>query len=173
MEVESRGLKFNGDTATTGHIEKVAKWLTGNYKPGLMLFGTVGNGKTTLVKAIGSVINLLYNSPYGYERKVLKCVSALELADIAKEDPEKFKKIKNAELLAIDDVGIEPSIIKVWGNEISPFVDMIYYRYDRQLFTIMTSNLNAEDLHKKYGERVADRFKEMFDRVPFENKSYR
>ena len=63
--------------------------------------------------------------------------------------------------------------MKVWGNEISPFVDTIYYRYDRQLFTIMTSNLNAEDLANKYGERIADRFTEMFDRIPFINHSYR
>lgn len=57
--------------------------------------------------------------------------------------------------------------------EISPFVDTIYYRYDRQKFTIMTSNLSAEDLADKYGERIADRFTEMFDRIAFENYSYR
>ena len=75
--------------------------------------------------------------------------------------------------MAIDDVGVEPSIIKVWGNEISPFVDTIYYRYDRQLFTIMTSNLGEEQLREKYGERIADRFTEMFDRIHFSNKTYR
>jgi DNA replication protein DnaC len=100
-------------------------------------------------------------------------VSALELADIAKNQPERFDYIKKAELLAIDDVGTEPSVVKVWGNEISPFVDTIYYRYDRQKFTIMTSNLSAEDLADKYGERIADRFTEMFDRIAFENYSYR
>ena len=173
IEVERRSLQFTEDDATTAHIEKAAKWLTGNYKPGLMLFGTVGNGKTTLARAIGSLISVLYDSSYVNERKGVRYVSALELANIAKDDSVQFENIKKTELLAIDDVGIEPSVVKVWGNEISPFVDTIYYRYDRQLFTIMTSNLNAEDLRKRYGERVADSFREMFDRVPFENRSYR
>ena len=75
--------------------------------------------------------------------------------------------------MVIDDVGVEPSTIKVWGNEISPFVEVIYHRYDRQLFTIVTSNLDDEELFKRYGPRVADRFAEMFDRIAFENNSYR
>lgn len=172
-EVMRRRMQFIDDEATQSHIEKAAKWLTGNHKPGLLLHGTVGNGKTTLVRAIGSLIGVLYESLYSDQRKNVLAVSALELADIAKNQPERFDYIKKAELLAIDDVGTEPSVVKVWGNEISPFVDTIYYRYDRQKFTIMTSNLSAEDLADKYGERIADRFTEMFDRIAFENYSYR
>lgn len=172
-EVMRRRMQFIDDAATESHIDKAAKWLTGNHKPGLLLHGTVGNGKTTLARAIGSLIGVLYESPYSDRRKMVLTVSALELADIAKNQPERFDSIKKAELLAIDDVGTEPSVVKVWGNEISPFVDTIYYRYDRQKFTIMTSNLNAEDLADKYGERIADRFAEMFDRIAFENYSYR
>ena len=155
-EVMRRRMQFIDDEATQSHIEKAAKWLTGNHKPGLLLHGTVGNGKTTLVRAIGSLIGVLYESPYSDRRKNVLAVSALELADIAKNQPERFDYIKKAELLAI-----------------SPFVDTIYYRYDRQKFTIMTSNLSAEDLADKYGERIADRFTEMFDRIAFENYSYR
>lgn len=172
-EVMRRRMQFIDDEATQSHIEKAAKWLTGNWKPGLLLFGTVGNGKSTLARAIGGLIGILYESTYSDRRKSVRTVSALELADIAKNQPERFDSIKKAELLAIDDVGTEPSVVKVWGNEISPFVDTIYYRYDRQLFTIMTSNLNAEELANKYGERIADRFAEMFDRIAFENHSYR
>jgi len=173
VEVMRRRMQFIDDEATQSHIEKAAKWLTGNHKPGLLLHGTVGNGKTTLARAIGSLIGVLYESPYSDRRKMVLTVSALELADIAKNQPERFDNIKKAELLAIDDVGTEPSVVKVWGNEISPFVDTIYYRYDRQMFTIMTSNLKKEELADKYGERIADRFTEMFDRIVFENYSYR
>lgn len=55
-EVMRRRMQFIDDEATQSHIEKAAKWLTGNHKPGLLLHGTVGNGKTTLVRAIGSLI---------------------------------------------------------------------------------------------------------------------
>ena len=77
-------------------------------------------------------------------------------------------------LLCIDDVGTEPASLKVWGNEVSPLVDLLYHRYDRQLFTIITSNLEGdEDIAKRYGVRVADRFVEMFDLIGFDNSSYR
>lgn len=172
-EVINRGAIFKDDADTNQHIEKAAKWLTGNYKTGLMLFGTVGNGKTTLSSAIGKLINLLYESPYYDRRKGVCSVSALELATIAKDNPERFNSLKQADLLSIDDVGIEPAIIKNWGNEISPFTELIYYRYDRQLWTLLTTNFDDEDFYKRYGPRLADRFNEMFDRIPFENKTYR
>ena len=150
-EVARRGIKFKDDEATAEHLNKAAKWIVGDFKPGLLLYGSVGNGKTTLIRAIRRLIGLLYESAYSNERKGVATVSALELANIAKEENGRFDNLKKAELLSIDDVGVEPSTIKVWGNEISPFVDTIYYRYDRQLFTIMTSNLSDEQLADKYG----------------------
>lgn len=172
-EVLRRYKTFIDDEATQQHIEQAAKWLVGNYKFGLLLYGNVGNGKTTLSRAIGRLIGLLYGSNNYYDRKEVRHVTALELANIAKDSPDAFRDIKTRELLAIDDVGVEPSVVKIWGNEISPFVEVIYHRYDRQLFTVVTSNLNDEELAKRYGPRVADRFAEMFDRIPFENSSYR
>ena len=59
-EVMRRRMQFIDDAATESHIDKAAKWLTGNHKPGLLLHGTVGNGKTTLARAIGSLIGVLY-----------------------------------------------------------------------------------------------------------------
>lgn len=172
-EVQGRYRNYIDDEETARHIEQAAKWLTGNYKFGLLLYGNVGNGKTTLSSAIGKLIGLLYGNSVYNRRKTVKHVTALELADIAKNSPDTFREIKTSELLVIDDVGVEPSVIKVWGNEISPFVEIIYHRYDRQLFTIVTSNLNDGELAKRYGPRLADRFAEMFDRIPFENNSYR
>lgn len=116
---------------------------------------------------------MLYESPYFDKRKSVRTVSALELATIAKDDAEKFAGLKQAELLVIDDVGVEPAVVKVWGNEISPFTELMYYRYDRQLWTLLTTNFNDEDFFKRYGPRLADRFTEMFDKIPFENNTYR
>lgn len=174
-EVEARGRKFVDDEYTRTHIRKVARWLVGGSpKAGLFLYGGVGNGKTTMARATAKLINTLYDSAYSVERKGVLTVSALELADIAKqEDGARFRQIKNAELLHIDDVGCEPTSVKVWGNEVSPLVDALYYRYDKLLYTVITSNLYEEDIYKRYGERIADRFSEMFDLLSFENKSYR
>lgn len=173
QEVISRGQTFKDDQATNEHINKAAKWLVGSYKTGLMLFGTVGNGKTTLSAAISRLVNLLYENAYYDERKGVRTVSALELASIAKDEPERFSTLKKTELLVIDDVGTEPAVVKVWGNEISPFTELMYQRYDRLLWTVITTNFDDEDFYKRYGPRLADRFTEMFDKLPFENKTYR
>lgn len=76
-------------------------------------------------------------------------------------------------MLCIDDMGIEPITVKHYGSEISPFVEVIYHRYKKKLFTVVTSNLVDEDIKDVYGERVADRFKEMFDKIYYTHKSYR
>lgn len=173
-EVVRRGDTFQNDKDTNEHIDKAAKWLTGDFKPGLMLSGTVGNGKTTLVRAISRLIYVMYGSNSNYTlNKNVRQVTALELSDMAKQNPEMFQSIKNNQLLAIDDVGVEPALVKNWGNEISPLTEVIYHRYEKQLFTIITSNLNPEDMGKRYGERISDRLTGMFDRIAFENKTYR
>ena len=160
------------DEPTMTKIAKAAKWLTGDYKPGLLLYGGVGNGKTTLAKAICKTIGILYDSDYSNERKGVCRISALEVAKCA-SDPESFTRLRNQEMLFIDDIGTEPASIKSWGNEISPVTELLYSRYDRQLFTIITSNLNDKELEERYGLRIADRMAEMFERLHYSNRSYR
>ena len=102
-------------------------------------------------------------------------ISALNLTESARnENKERLRALQSAELLFIDDVGTEPSTVKVWGNEVSPLVDLLYYRYDKRLFTLVTSNLIGDgDIERRYGLRIADRFAEMFDLLGFDNDSYR
>lgn len=45
------------------------------------------------------------------------------------------------EILAIDDLGTEPREIIEYGNVLSPIIDLISYRYEHQLPTIIISNL--------------------------------
>ena len=86
---------------------------------------------------------------------------------------QRMQIFKTTELLHIDDVGTEPASVKVWGNEVSPLVEILYSRYDKLLYTVITSNLSDEDILPRYGVRIADRFREMFDFLSFDNKSYR
>lgn len=128
-----------------------------------------------IFKLISQLINTIYHSDISFERKGVSFIPASALTEAAKgEKQELLADLKNTELLCIDDVGTEPASLKVWGNEVSPLVDLLYHRYDRQLFTIITSNLEGdEDIAKRYGVRVADRFVEMFDLIGFDNSSYR
>lgn len=172
-EVERRRIPYVADESTLNKINKAAKWLCGDYKVGLLLYGSVGSGKTTLAKAICNMIGILYNSSLSSERKGVYRVSSLDLAKRIVDDPAYFSKLKNQELLFIDDVGTEPECVKSWGNEFSPVTELIYARYDRQLFTIATSNLADEEFGERYGLRIADRMEEMFERLYYKQKSYR
>ena len=155
-EVERRGHVFNEDEATKDHIIRTAKWLLGvSTKPGLFLYGEPGNGKTTLARSIVQLIGTLYYSSLSTERKEVTTIPASALTEAARgEKQDLLNRLKATELLYIDDVGTEPASVKVWGNEVSPLVDLLYHRYDRQLFTVITSNLiGDEDIAQRYGIR--------------------
>ncbi len=148
-------------------IEGAAKWITSDLKPGLLLYGTVGSGKTTLADSLLRVILILTSGQKIYRK------SALEISNAAKNNPEVYKEIVCSNMLFIDDLGEEPLIVKNYGNETSPIVELLYRRYDRQQFTVVTTNLLETEIRSAYGERIEDRFAEMFDRIYYNNASFR
>ena len=175
-EVGNRRIKFMDDQDTKAKIEKTAKWITGdNYKVGLMVYGGVGNGKTTLLRAINDLLSSMYSNRKRWDDNLaIEYVTAIEIFNITKSDDQsRYKRIKDSDVLFIDDLGVEPITAKVWGNEISPITDIIYHRYDEQLCTIVTSNLSDEALKERYGLRMADRMEEMFDSINSSGVSYR
>lgn len=163
--VARRRIPYVADKPTTEVITKAAEWLSGDHKSGLLLYGSVGSGKTTMADAICKLL--------GFYGKIVISTTALDISRAAREDSERYNFILNSQMLCIDDMGIEPITVKNYGSEISPFVELIYHRYKKNLFTIVTSNLVDEDIKEVYGERVSNRFKEMFDTVYYSHTSYR
>lgn len=176
-EVEKRGHEYISNKDTEMYIVKISNWLKSpKRKTGLFLNGECGNGKTTMANALGSLIRIIQDRSVEDPRKrnYLLSESATDIADYARQElKEKLRGIRSTPILHIDDMGVEPSAMKVWGNEVSPITDILYYRYDNMLFTLVTSNLNDEDIFDRYGHRIGDRFYEMFDVLQFENQSYR
>lgn len=181
-EVTRRGEQPTLNDEQKRCIREAATWLadpTG--KPGLLLQGLYGNGKTTLMKAIVALINDSYDSCIREERYNVKTIEAKEIARIgisnSDKQQEEFKRLCREPLLAIDDLGEEPAEIISYGSIYTPVKDLLLERYKRQAFTIVTTNLvntqEKKELTEHYGERVVDRFREMMKIIVFKNPSYR
>lgn len=148
------------DDNTTSRIQQVASWLHDSPKHGLILRGTLGNGKTTMLKAVSTMLE------YGVVR-----VNAKAVYDAFKktEMPEYF----SGTLLFLDDLGAEPERCNIYGVDYHPLSDIILYRYDNNLTTVIATNLSFDEIRSRYGDRVYDRLIEMYDAIEYDAPSYR
>lgn len=186
-EVWSRRRKFEATTDYIRHITDMARWLTSSDTTfGLFLCGNRGNGKTTLVKALRSLYHYVHsNEMYSsredrYPKYGFEIITAKELVLLAKAynnrtkdnaaDVARYKRLRNVEVLCIDDLGTEPCESMNYGDFVNSSMDMIAYRYEEQLCTIATSNLAADEIRTYYDERFADRFREMMHIIDFGNE---
>lgn len=161
-------------------IEKSSQWLAQkDGRVGLLLYGTVGTGKTTMLNAICRVINTFAKPEYGEvtiddDRSVaVKVIRAKDVIAAWQENKIRFSQMCRCELLAIDEFGVEAIDVNTYGNTNEPIIDLLSTRYDKQKCTLISSNLDIETIGDRYGARLQDRFVEMFKTIAFTGKSYR
>lgn len=180
-EVQKRGgTTLQNENAINDLLQSVAAWLCDpDGKPGILLYGEVGTGKTTALNALRRVINSACkaqpgdNTLLGYGSSVIEIVKAKDIVDSALNIPMNYLAMKKADLIAIDELGVENVDVKNYGNASEPIIDLLSYRYDKMKVTAVSSNLTMKQIEEKYGLRMADRFNEMFKKVAFIGKSYR
>ncbi len=141
---------------------KAAHWLVAPDRIGLKIMGGPGTGKSTLVKAMQSVINQ-YNmsQPFGAIGLVIQ--PALLIADrCLRGDPEmSITAMIKKPALAIDDLGLEPVTVKYYGTELMPIHDIVHQRLNDNAPTVIVTNLDEAKILKMYGLRFHDRMKDM------------
>jgi DNA replication protein DnaC len=84
---------------------------------------------------------------------------APKLARLSDYDKDAFAAIESARVLVVDDLGQEFADKKEFF--ISRFDDLISCRYDSGRTTVLTANMSKEVFKERYGERVADRIREV------------
>lgn len=180
-EVQRRQRPFILDENTESNLIKLAEYLTQPIPTfGIMCCGTCGNGKTTLMYAFQRVVNYLQSRRHftfldndnARFRAGMQIFHAKEIVQTAK-DYKAFEELRDRPMLAVDDMGTEPTEVLNYGSLLSPVVDLIEHRYNRQLFTFITTNLVGKQIRDKYGDRIADRFNEMLHVIVFKDISYR
>lgn len=138
-------------------------------KKGLILYGNVGCGKTTLMK-------LFMDNPY-QSYAVIHCRKVS--ADFQKDGVAGIEKYYNwvnpgvrmmfghNDLgICFDDLGTESSA-KNYGNESNVMSEIILSRYESKTPSHITTNLSMDQIEEYYGIRVRSRLREMCNLIEF------
>lgn len=158
-EVQQRGGCLINDYKE--NLQKVAHWLIKSSKRGLLLTGTMGNGKTTTLTCIKRL--------FGWKAKI---VDSDEIYNLCKANNGILPNFSEP-ILLIDDLGTEPSRCTIYGDDYYPLAKLISHRYRMMLTTIIATNLRMEEIEERYGPRVVDRMEEEYDAIIYSRVSYR
>lgn len=144
-------------------FDAVAGWLAGGAarRPWLVLYGTPGTGKTTYMTAVERSSRWAYRAADPIPATIAEKASGLGI--ILKTDQARWEQIKKCKMLLLDDVGFdgECEVVNNYGVNARPVNELLEYRYDRRLHTVMTTNLTREALRDNYGGRIWSRMQEM------------
>ncbi|WP_422351020.1 ATPase [Flagellimonas sp.] len=133
---------------------------------GILLSGPVGCGKTSLMKLMKHMVP--HRRPYD----VIPCRNI-----VFGFNHVGYKVIGdygNSQSFCFDDLGVEPVGIH-FGKECNVMGEILLSRYD--LFTShkrkthATTNLNAQELEERYGNRVRSRMRQLFNLMAFDGNS--
>lgn len=136
-------------------------------KKGLLLTGPVGCGKTSLMKLFSSLSSKDKTFIIKPSREV-----TMEFSKYGYDVIHRYsRKRRSPKPICFDDIGIEPPM-RYFGDEINVMGEILLSRYDLYIShgirTHATTNLNAEEIEKRYGARVRSRLREMFNLIAFE-----
>lgn len=191
------GVKFNETTESIKNIEPIIKYFAvddeffkcdnliktmnqPSFSKGLLIIGKFGNGKTSIMKALGRLFNH-YNMPIKFT-----CVNAHDLVTewegiSTQGDKTAFFAKYTCKALYIDDVKKERKASNYLVTEVVR--DILEKRYDKKLKTFITCNYREEDKvgvlkdaiqeFNRYGNHIYDRVFEMFNIIEFKGKSFR
>lgn len=149
-------------------LERLRAW-TPSMEKGVVLYGSVGTGKSTAAKAI---VNR-------YATSVFPCLfkglgdAMQDLKDAIKSQEVTMGMIEgkliSPSLLVLDDLGSEKST--EWARE--KIFSIFEARAFQRKHTFFTTNLMPDDIKKKYGPRIHDRMVQYCSWVKMEGKSFR
>lgn len=139
---------------------------------GIYFHGPKGSGKTTLATRLGLKLIKTKNAQVRYckiERDYLGALRDSFEKKVEITEKEIFNSFAKVPVLILDDFGVEKQT--EWST--SKIYDLIDYRYENELLTIVTSNLALSDFTEMSQGRVYSRLCEMCVQIGILEKDYR
>jgi len=142
---------------------------------GIYIFGDVGRGKTFLLDLMKAFADAVPITAKRFRKA--HCADIADRVLWAKDSTSSHLADYQSGGWLFDDLGNEPGAIKTYGNEYQVMERVLVQRYGKFTsgfcLTHITSNDTPDELEKKYGTRLADRAKEMFNFVFLKGDSNR
>lgn len=151
---------------------------------GLWLFGNIGTGKSTLLAIVKEFCKEYRGQYYSLEYKAYKpytyrITNVIDVCGAYQRDGYNGIDIfVNGQCQAFDEIGSESIPMGHFGTAENVMQYILQRRYDHYksadtYITHATSNLSPEQIIERYGERIYDRCREMFNFVPILGASFR
>lgn len=164
-DIASRGGELQKTEEYKLQVTKMAELLCLSHRTfGMLLRGGIGNGKSTLLRALSMLSsNLALHGFDVYEHAKFVYKTAIQVFDMYANDHEGYNELKTVTHLIIDEVGVEPAELNFFGSQVQPIKELLYARYDEFKYTVLGTNLSMKGLAEKYDDqRLTDRLKEMY-----------
>lgn len=175
--VERRGIDYIDDYDRDQRLQIAEFFSQSSVHQGLLLFGSWGTGKSSMLKAIARAMTDFYAAmPSVFIGLDVYRFNALRMSAYDFKSPiideRLFMEACDASLLLLDDVGLENG-----GPETQRFSreligEVLLKRYDGMKPTVLASIFDIESLSDIYGRHVAEIMKEVYAIVTMET-SYR
>jgi len=133
---------------------------------GILLTGPIGCGKTSLMNLVRHIL------PKAKQYQLLSARTiSFEYQKLGHGIIENYNKTTT---FCFDDLGIEQNL-KHYGNDCNVLGEILLSRYElfvsHKVITHATTNLNANELEKWYGNRVRSRMRELFNLIAFDKNA--
>lgn len=151
--------------------DEIVRWMTNTEGRGLLLRGAKGRGKTTILMSVFPVLFKLK----GY---VFKPIQAIDIGVEKYNMVSKTVQFPNLDYLkkspfpGIDELGIEPQV-NDFGEKFEGFNQIIDKAEQRIKPLFISTNLEPEQILKRYDSRTLDRLGRLCKTVVFKGDSLR
>lgn len=175
---EEHALKVCPDFKTNNSIESIKlhflKIAAGKTKKGILVYGNVGVGKSTIFKifnSIGKQIIQEYNSLIWW---FVSCTAPWLVNEKMASTTQNYAGNFNYDTytkgkLYIDDLGME----SLCFNNYELLTKLLFERHRNDAMTFVSTNMTPKEILKRYGPQVFDRLGEMFEIIKWDGNSLR